>query len=332
MEFYSPGPKAALSKVVSDLAAIVRLLIVLLLIGLAIAPPAKAQYTSSENVFVNRDSVTVSLSLSLVENLTRLPTVNAVLGSSNSSQLAESMTRSIQKLEPGASVTTLRVSARTMLLNANLSLWLLKENYDFTVQGANTDTGSSVKTDLTFLSMNDSDPVKLNGTEINNVGTTYLLQPLNNLPTTQKSRFFVNNRIFLNKVFPDEATSRFNMLDLSWIPSFDRWTPLSGPLDKSTVWTVSPPPPYNMTIGLNSITEASEIFYFPIYLAVVDPTLMLTVSEGNAVVDGRTLTFQLPVVAEIIMPILVLVLIATSIASLILDRRLTKTRRIKKKR
>ena len=91
---------------------------------------------------------------------------------------------------------------------------------------------------------------------------------------------------------------------------------------------MSPKPPFNVTIGINSV----ESFFLPIYLAVVDPSLTLTVSTGNAVVDGTTVSFDLPAAQEIIMPIIILVLLATAAASLLLDRRLTKTRGYRKKR
>jgi len=234
----------------------------------------------------------------------------------------------MQKLVPGVSVSALAMSARTALLNASLNLWLLEEKYNFTVQGANTNIGASIKADLAFLSMNDPDPFKLGTVEINNVGSIYLLQPIIDLPTNTNSRFFVNGREFLNKVNPDLVTGKFSLLDLSWIPPLSRWTLQTGPLDSSTVWTMSPKPPFNVTIGINSV----ESFFLPIYLAVVDPSLTLTVSTGNAVVDGTTVSFDLPAAQEIIMPIIILVLLATAAASLLLDRRLTKTRGYRKKR
>ena len=311
------------------MASAARLLILLLLVGLVLVAPARAQqYPSNASVGVNRDSVVVSLGLNLLENLTSLPPLSAVLDSSNSSQLAQSMTGAMQKLVPGVSVSALAMSARTTLLNASLNLWLLEEKYNFTVQGANTNIGASIKADLAFLSMNDPDPFKLGTVEINNVGSSYLLQPIIDLPTNTNSRFFVNGREFLNKVNPDLVTGKFSLLDLSWIPPLSRWTLQTGPLDSSTVWTMSPKPPFNVTIGINSV----ESFFLPIYLAVVDPSLTLTVSTGNAVVDGTTVSFDLPAAQEIIMPIIILVLIATAAASLLLDRRLTKTRGYRKKR
>jgi hypothetical protein len=305
------------------------LLIVLLLVGLVLVPPVKAQqYPSNANVDVNRDSVTVKLGLNLLENLTSLPALSAVLDSSNSSQLAQSMTLSMQKLVPGVTVSALTMSATTTLVDATQKLWLLQENYAFTVQGANTNLGSSIKADLAFLSMNDLDPFKLGTVEINNVGSSYLLQPLVNLPTNPNSRFFVNGREFLNKVNPDLVTGKFSLLDLSWIPPLSGWTQQTGPLDSSTVYTVRPDPPYNLTIGLFSI----ENVFFPIYLAIVDPSLTLTVAAGNAVVQGTKLSFDLPAALEIITPILIIGLLATLAATLLLDRRLTKTQGRRKKR
>jgi hypothetical protein len=305
------------------------LLIVFLLVGLVLVAPVKAQqYPSNANVGVNRDSVTVSLRLNMVENLTGLPQLSAVLDSSNSSQLAQSMTGSMQKLTPGVTVSALAMTAKTILLNATLRLWLLEENYTFTVQGANTNIGSSIKSDLAFLSMNDSDPAKLGTVEINNLGSSYLLQPIINLPTNPTSRFFVNGRQFLNKVSPEIQTRKFSLLDLSWIPPLSRWTQQTGPLDSSTVWTMNPDPPYNLTIGINSV----ESVFIPVYLAIVDPSLTLTISAGNAVINGMTVSFDLPAVQEIIMPIIIIVLLATAAGTLLLDRRLSKTQGRRRKR
>src|SRR5712691_4864610 len=169
---------------------------VLLVLAL-IATPTIVQNSSAAPVSITVDSSTVSITmtLQLLENLTDLPQGHFLVDASNSTliqQLERPMNKAMQRLVPSARVRDITLHAVIGNLSSQLSM--IEENYTVVVDGASSDTGGLVNFNLALLSMSDTNSTLFNGTELNNVGSAYLLQPLESIPTagTNKYRFYLN--------------------------------------------------------------------------------------------------------------------------------------------
>ncbi len=281
---------------------------------------------------VDPNSVTMRMNLEIRENLTRafnqtLPLANFFVDSTNSTRVLQPLETTLQTSVPGAHISSLKLLVRTALIAPSTGTWLLQENYTLVIVGANTNLGASAISNLAFLSMKIQDSIRLRNLEINQVGNQYLLQPLKGLPTTRLSRYFLNGGTYIDSNIPGNFTAQFNLLDFSWVPPISQWTGGYQPLQRSTNWTLTVPPPYNMTVGITPFENA----YFPIYTALFKPSLELS-APAKALASGSTLSFDLPSAADVIMPVIVAALLGVSLVVFLLDRRLTRPRRAKRKK
>src|SRR2546426_4609662 len=87
-------------------------------------------------VSISQNSITLSMELRLVENLTNLPTANIVLLPSNSTALLTPIQTAIDRLVPGASVNGLNGRAEAREGNADLQTGVTDENFCVNVSGA----------------------------------------------------------------------------------------------------------------------------------------------------------------------------------------------------
>jgi hypothetical protein len=76
--------------------------------------------------------------------------------------------------------------------------------------------------------------------------------------------------------------------------------------------------PYNVTAG----QATPENTFLPVYTAFVTASLALD-SPARALAAGYSVSFDIPVVAEILMPVTVVVALAVALATFVLDRKLT---------
>jgi len=166
-----------------------------------------------------------------------------------------------------------------------------------------------------------SDPLTFANLELNNVGSYYLLRPLQNLDAgrTSTTRYFFNGGPFLNTVIPGNATAKFSLLDLSLVPPISQWDRTGDPLQSFTRWTVNSPTPFNLTVGVREIEGA----FFPIYTAVYDPSIQVSISE-RAWADGASIRFRIDTPYTLIMLFVMGGSLTVAIVSSFIDRRLTK--------
>lgn len=300
--------------------AILAIGVLAILLSTFVAPSVGAPI----DVVVNQSSVTLNLHLSLQENLTVLPQLNLYLGASNSTPVLQALVAAIQKLVPNVHVDRLDIWVRTT--NSSRT-WTMEEDYALTVSGSNANAGSSIRANLSFLDMSITNSIKVAGVELNALGSEYLLTPFDQLLTPQTD-YYIDGSKTLNAVIPAQTTRMFYLLDLSWVPSISIWNRNDDLLNQATTWTFDPGTPrYNLTFGPRS----PEGTLLRIYQASYYPSLNLKVA-ANSWTNDSTLSFDLPTATDTLMPTILGASLITLIASVVVDRKLTRPIRSKKKR
>lgn len=279
---------------------------------------------------VTQNTLTINLRLDLRENITEslglgLPAINVnSLNQSDSMQAATNITQAIrQRVGPGvtASVT---MSAHSTLVDNSTGMWLLEENYTIVVSGALKTKGALSSVDLSLLSMNVSNPITIGSSQLNTVGRTYLLKPLDML-RKGGTGYFVDGSQYTNTVVPDQVTSRFNLLDLSWVPPVSQWDRQDDLLKQSTTFSLGPTTQlrggglFNLTVGIFPV----ENVFLKRWIAVFDPAFQVIV-PANAWSQGTNVYFDQPHIAELIMPVTIGLSLFLLVLVLFFDRRLTR--------
>lgn len=301
----------------------VRRWILVLSIILVLAPVVPSQ-GANVNYALTPNNATVNMHLVLQENLTDLPSFSISLDGSNSSALVQPMNAAIAKLVPRASITGMAFHARTSNVT---SKWSLTEDFSFVIEGANNRTGSIVESSIAYVWMNASQSIQIAGQEVNAVGQAYLLKPLDAQPSGQTA-YFINGATPRNAIIPRETTLRFWLLDFHQLPLLTVWTSQQDVLGQRTTWTYAPASPsYNLTLG----HKTPEGVFLYTYVAFYQPSISVTV-PANAFTDGQRISFAVPTSTEILMPIIVLIAIIILAAALVVDRRLTKPIRSRRRR
>jgi len=264
------------------------------------------------------------MNFELIENLTTsLPPLNTTLD--QSSPLLTSMQRGFQSMVPDAQIEQLTLHARTAEINNRTGLWIFQQNYTITVSGVTTNTGGRIIADLAFLSSKNNQSITVSGVELNNLGQSYLLQGLQRFPPDSKTRYFAETGEYTLPLIPEQFTSGFSLLDLSWISPVSNWPGGYQPFDPSTIWNLQPrTPPYNVTVGVGLTTEQT---FLKEYVAYLDSSLEI-IAPPRAQADGRTILFDIPTIAETIAPIIIVVSLLIAVATFFLERRISKQIRV----
>ena len=284
----------------------------------------------SISIGVTRDSVTVQMNLALKENLTDLPLVYGHLGSANSTALmqafSEPINSSIQELDPTARLSTLALAVKT---SNETGIWTLYENYTMTVIGANTNSGSSIRSNLRFIAMKMTESLQLGGIEVNNVGTALILPALQGKVALYPNlQFYIDGSHPTTAFIPEQTTTQFSILDFTWVTPVSTWTTNSNVLGQFTSWTLDPASSqYNLTLGVPS----PEGPFLKTFIAIYEPSLIIT-APPNAWVDGYTVSFDTSTPAETLMPSVIVASLIVVLGAMGLDRKLTGPLRLRKKR
>jgi hypothetical protein len=311
---------------------VIRTWMVIGIVFLAAMIPVSVKQTHGVpvSVTVNQDSVTLNLDLVLRENLSALPAINSHINLANSTSIIDpfltAMTKTIQSRVPTAQVSGFDLNIKT---TSTGSTWTIEETYTVTVTGANTNSGSNVRANLAFVSLNISQPLMLGSAELNGIGPTYLLPALQAKAENYSNlQYFIDGSQTRNAVIPEATTQRFWLLDFTWVTPISTWTKVSTTLDQSSRWTLTPANPrYNLTLGIPS-PEGTLLSSF---VSIYSPSFSLT-APAYSWVDGTTLSFDAPAAADNIAPTLILALIVLLVLTLILNRRITgPLRRIRKR-
>jgi len=315
-----------------------RRLLVCLILSLSLTSLVSADLiqnakAATMNVSVANGSVTLNYSLKLVENMTVFccapPQFQAALIGTNASGLKQSLTAAVQRLVPGAWVD--QVTLQASGTNASSGFWTLSENYTIVVLGASTSKGGIVRADLALLRLNMSNPLMLDGMELNRVGTAYLLPPLlgfaSGVVAPEQARYYDSGSVFLNSVVPGNDTRRFRILDFSWLPLFDGWTHDYDPFSLSSVWNFPSHAQYNLTYG--RLTPEQTIA--PAYVAYYSPSLEM-IAPARASIQGDMLSYDVGSVLDTLMPLSVLASISILVVTFLLNRRLSARVKFRKKK
>ena len=299
---------------------LVPLLFAMLLGPILLAPARGAAIT----VTVDRETVSIAMNLDLIENLTTsLPSLDVVLD--QSSPVLLPIQTGFQSIDHGAKIESLTLHARTSQINNKTGLWLFQENYTMTVSGVTRNTGGRILADMAFLFSKNNESITASGVELNNIGQNYLRGGFDRFPPDDKTHYFAQSGEYTLPLIPEQFTSRFSLLDLSWIPPVSRWNSGYQPFQPSTNWDLKPvQPPYNVTVGVGLTTENT---FLKIYVAFLNPSLKI-IAPPRSLADGTTIRFDIPTSAEIIMPIMIIVSLITAVATFLLERRVSKPIRL----
>jgi hypothetical protein len=291
---------------------------------------------ASVNVTVNHNSVSVNLDLALEENLTQnIPLVDFVVDSSNSTgniytALVQPFQQAITEQLPAARVDDFAATVRSDVVDAAEGLLLLQENYSLTVSGIIANPGSMEAVDLSFLSLNVSSPIFVGGIELNNFVPNYLAPALEAANSTlTKPGFFINGEGPSGAAIPLVTTLHFHLLDFNWILPATAWSGQRQTFDNSTVWTLNPAnSQYNLTVG--EIPTPEDTFE-RVLMAVYSPNVQVSAPAG-AWLDGNSVMFDLPSPTDYIMPVIIAASLILLAVTILLDRRLTRTIRTRRKK
>jgi hypothetical protein len=306
------------------------LLITILALAIVQASALSSAHGQEVNIVIATNSVTLSMNLALQENLTTLPQINAHLSLANATStiqpVEQTFNSAIQSLVPNARVSNLDLRVKT---SNSSGTWLMIENYSIVVTGANTNSGSNIASNIGFIAMNLSQPIQVGTTEINGVGPTYLLPALEAKAASNPNLvFYIDGSNPRTVTIPEETTKLFWLLDFTWIRPISTWTYSNDILGQSTKWTLnSVDPRYNLTLGLPSPEGPLRSKYVALY----GLSTSLTV-PSNAWVNGNTVSYDIPTPAESVTPFIILASLIIAVTALVLDRRLTRPLRTRKKR
>ena len=296
-----------------------------MLLGSSLLAPARGAAITFR---VNRDSVSIAMNLDLIENLTTsLPSLDTFLD--QSSPVLLPVQRGFQSIIPDARIESFTLHARTAEVNNRTGLWVFQENYTMTVSGVTSNSGGRILANMAFLSSRINESIVVSGIELNNIGKNYLLQGFERFPPDSKTRYFAESSSYTLPLIPQQFTSSFSLLDLSWILPVSNWPGGYQPFDPSTTWDLQPRlPPYNVTVGVGLTTEQT---YLKQYVAVLNPSLEI-ISPPRSTVNGTTIAFDIPTLGEAIMPIIIGVSLVAVVATFLLERRISKPIRLARRR
>jgi hypothetical protein len=299
---------------------------------------------TSMNITVSPDQLTFDYRLEFRSNLTMtMPVTSVLVDSSNSSATQALVTgpfnHAIQRIVPAASLeaSSLRLAARTQVLNATRGLWRLQENITGTILGARSGPGQLVDYKLGLLSMNVSDSIRIGSVELNQIGNSYLLQPLMSISggSVPPDVYFVNTAQYSTSFVPGLVTKKFALLDFTWLSPVSQWTPGTNSLGSSSTWTFDSATmsriqsPFNLTLAFHPVENTFLNFIVSKY----SPTVELT-APPRTQTQASDILFQLSSPSELLMPLLVAAALAVWIATYISERRVlgVKVERTRRKR
>ncbi len=135
----------------------------LLVLALIVTPTiVQNSRAAPVSVTVGSSTVSITMTLQLLENFTDLPQGRFLVDGSNSTliqQLERPMDTAMQRLVPSARVRDITLQAVIGNLSSQLSM--IEENYTFVVDGASSYTGGLVNFNLALLSMSDTNSTYL---------------------------------------------------------------------------------------------------------------------------------------------------------------------------
>jgi hypothetical protein len=280
-------------------------------------------------VTVSPPTVVLDYHVEFQENFTSLSQSRVVLDTSNSSGLVRTIEKAMQQLVPEAHLdpSTFKFEANIGQQNPRSNMWIITENFTETITGASSGLPGIENYNLGFLSMRISDSLQFGGTEFNNIGQAYLVQPIESQrrgTTFYLDQSLVRGGPYSNAVIPSSATSRFSLLDFSWVPKVSSWTHTYRPFDSSSKWTLNPQAhsqalPFNVTAGIAS-PEGTLLGSF---VAFLSPTLVLT-TPPRSWSEGSTVSYNVPTASAAVMALIIVAVVVLAATSYFVERRVVR--------
>jgi hypothetical protein len=204
---------------------------------------------------INRDYVAVSINYQLSQNLTELensfafPVLSGMLVGNNATGLATIVQQAIDRKVPGAGVSDLTLGLESTPWSNNTDIQWFNVSLQFRVRGVQTSQLGAEKIDMSWKSFAVSQNMTIGSAEVNNIGATYLFNPMTKIATAEygSSSFItfknvVNDRIVSPKTMAGAAAaiSLFNFSRI--LPGIDTWQQSYDFSSGSIVWSFNPGP------------------------------------------------------------------------------------------
>jgi hypothetical protein len=300
-------------------------LVAILLITTIPSVAAQASDTAAPGQYkitINKDTISVTITTTLDQNLTQLPVFSLVLRDENASYLASILTKSIQLKTPSASVegTVLVASSNGNVTSLRLQFEVLGSTW--------SDRWDTTRADLAWRSFSVEDDILVNGVSINLVGKHYLSDPLlGAVASALRPTPLIRTSFQLNgeRAIPleiEQLAPRLNLLDFSSLQTpIDSWSRQFSVSAPSTTW--------NKEAGFDivvtrTITEAAGEQFTLADRATYKTSTVLEL-PGFVSISGDTVYFGQGT-AELIMSGLLVLTLAIALGTYFQDRRLTSRR------
>ena len=310
----------------------VKTLLILLVAALVAGLPNAALATSSNayQISVTGDHISVGISGSLFQNITTTSPFNLTIDHSNSTALTQDLNNSLRRLDS-------QVWVESPSLTASSNGTILTYSLNFSVLGAiHSYFGGSASADFAWRSFKVQEGVMSNGVAFNLVGKSEVGQSLVTLaknsllpnPSRIETVTFQMGRAQISPLQIEQLVPNLNLLDFSSLSaSLDLWSGGFNTDSQMTAWTSHVGFDILAKISINeatgeTVTTTEEAIYS------VGATLTapgFASPKGNLVYFGSNLLE--PVFASVI-----IVAFAAWALTALANRRLTRSRRLGKRR
>jgi len=241
---------------------------------------------SASNVTVNiqGQQVHTSISLSLIQNITALPSITATVESATQSNLSAAFDQGLSRANPNAASSGLSVGISSTKASLNVTCTM-------DVSGVSQRNGNIVSVNMTWLAFNVTSDLRAGNLSYNTIGTRYFAPVLAYYANASRLvgrpnatlngvTFFVNGTSY-NPTQAQNYADNFTMLQFGSLePTLDQWNRTYTLTNNTTTWRYSPPQLFNFDMRIDRKNVTTD------YTANYGYSAMISVS-GLSRAQGR---------------------------------------------
>jgi hypothetical protein len=246
---------------------------------------------SASNITVNIQGrqVHASISLSLVQNITALPSITTTVDSAAQSNLSAAFDQGLRRANPSAASSGLTVGITSTKAALNLTCTM-------DVSGVSQRNGDIVSVNMTWLAFNVTSDLRAENLSYNTIGSRYF-RPVVAFyanasqfigrpnATIAGATFFVNGTSF-NPTQALNYAGNFTMIDFSGLnPTLDQWNRTYTLSNNTTTWRYSPPQLFNFDMRIQRKNVTADYVANYGYRAVISVPGLSRAQGHTIIVD-----------------------------------------------
>jgi len=272
-------------------------------------------YASDVTITIENQQVQAKLTLSLQQNITRLPVQSNTLNMASNDELSSAFTKALANASSGAAPSGLMLNLESVGMWLNISATMM-------VSGVSVRNKDMLSANMTWKDFEISSNLRAGNLSYNTVGSQYL-RPVAEFysnasrfvgrpnSTITGVNFFVNGTSVSGPV-AENYVGNFTVLDFRALSTpIEYWTRTYTLSNNTTTWRYTPPQLLDITIGVERLNVTKSYFAHYGYEAEITvqgiarangDTLLLDVSTGEKewVMAGLiALTIVLAIVAQL---------------------------------